>query len=151
MRAYRICKASRTATAFTGEGARVNGGRWNEKGTKLVYCSSSVSLAMLEVLVHTPALPRDMMTIGVTIPDDVRVDTWTAEDLPADWASPVPPAAIKILGSAWAAAGGAVAVRVPSAIVPSETNLLVNPAHPDWLRCTMDPPERVRFDVRLKT
>jgi RES domain-containing protein len=147
--AYRICRASLAAGAFSGEGARVNGGRWNEKGTRLVYCSSSVSLAMLEVLVHTPSLPRDMVTIRVTVPDDVRVETWTAGDLPADWASPVPPAALKSRGSAWAAEGRAMAVRVPSAIVPSETNLLVNPVHPDWPRCIVDAPEPIQFDVRL--
>lgn len=151
VRVYRICKASRAADAFSGEGARVHGGRWNEKGTRLVYCSSSVSLAMLEVLVHTPSLPRDMVTIRVTIPEDARIDTWAADDLPADWASAVPPVELKTLGSTWAAACGAVAVRVPSAIVPSETNLLLNPAHPDWPRCLVDPPERVPFDVRLRT
>ena len=52
IRAFRLCKTKHLATAFTGEGARLNGGRWNSPGNSVVYTSASLSLATLEVLVH---------------------------------------------------------------------------------------------------
>ncbi|HSN99153.1 MAG TPA: RES family NAD+ phosphorylase [Candidatus Nanopelagicales bacterium] len=147
---HRICSAKHADGAFTGEGARLYGGRWNEKGTRMVYCASSVSLAMLEVLVHSPTLPVGIVSITVMIPDDILIETWTAADLPADWAMYPAPAALQARGSAWAAAGRTLAVRVPSAVVPSETNILLNPVHPDWSRCTVHPAEPIAFDIRLK-
>ncbi|MBC8006624.1 MAG: RES domain-containing protein, partial [Prolixibacteraceae bacterium] len=37
-------------TAFSGEGARLYGGRWNRKGVPMVYTAGSQSLAMLKCL-----------------------------------------------------------------------------------------------------
>ena len=149
-RAYRIVKEQFIGGAFSGEGARIFGGRWNEKGTRLVYCSSSVSLAMLEVLVHTPELPKRMMIVHVTIPDRVTIDVWNLRDLPSDWAENPAPSAIKALGEGGIASGKALALRVPSAVVQGETNILINPLHADWSKCEIGAPERVRFDTRLK-
>ena len=147
---YRICSAMHAGSAFSGEGARLYGGRWNEKGTRMVYCASSVSLAMLEILVHSPMLPSRMVTIAVLIPEDIAIDMWTAEDLPADWAAYPAPAALQARGTAWAASGKTLAVRVPSAVVPSETNVLFNPSHPDWPLCKVQAAEPIVFDMRLK-
>ncbi|MEX2607338.1 MAG: RES family NAD+ phosphorylase, partial [Kiritimatiellia bacterium] len=49
---YRLTKKKRVHTAFDGEGARLYGGRWNSKGTRMVYTSAAPSLAILETLVH---------------------------------------------------------------------------------------------------
>ena len=51
-RAWRLVKARHAAGAFDGEGARLHGGRWNSRGARVVYVSSSRSLAALELLVH---------------------------------------------------------------------------------------------------
>ena len=45
---WRIATARRARTAFSGDGARLYGGRWNPKGMPLVYCAESRALAMLE-------------------------------------------------------------------------------------------------------
>lgn len=147
---HRICSRKRADSAFSGEGARQYGGRWNEKGTRVVYCASTVSLAMLEMLVHSPSLPSGMVTIALTLPDDVRLDSWSEADLPSDWAAYPAPASLQARGSAWVASARSLALRVPSAVVRTESNVLVNPGHPDWLRCTIHTPSPVLFDARLR-
>jgi RES domain-containing protein len=150
LRVFRICKSKLAATAFSGEGARLEGGRWNDKGTRLVYCSSSVSLAMLELLANTPALPVGMVSLELTLPDDVAVDTWSVKDLPPRWNAFPAPATLKARGSAWVASGRTVALWVPSAVVPGEANLLINPQHADFGRCHVAAPKSITFDSRLK-
>lgn len=150
IRGFRLCKRKFAAGAFSGEGARLEGGRWNDKGTRLVYCSSSISLAMLEVLVNTPELPQEMVSLELTLPDSVAVESWTPKDLPSNWTSFPSPAALKARGSEWVGSGRTVALWVPSAVVPGETNLLINPQHPDWVRCKLGAPKRISFETRLK-
>lgn len=147
---WRLCARRHAATALSGEGARLYGGRWNRKGTALVYCSSTIALAMLEVLVHAPSLPADFVAIRIDLPASIPIDTRTARNLPANWrATPAPPA-LATLGTAWARGATAVALEVPSAIVEVETNVLLNPAHPDLARLVIHPPVAVPFDSRLK-
>jgi RES domain-containing protein len=148
--AWRLCAAKYAATALSGEGARLFGGRWNEKGTPLVYGSSHLSLAVLEVLVHANTLPRDYVAIAVEIPAALRVDEWKASRLPRGWREIPAPAELAKMGTAWARAMSAVALIVPSAIVEHETNLLLNPLHADMRKVTVRPPERFAFDTRLK-
>lgn len=150
-RAYRLCSARCASTAFSGEGARLYGGWWNEKGTRVVYCASSVSLAMLEMLVHSTTLPKGIVKIAVDLPLDVEVETWTAGDLPADWAQYPAPASLQACGTEWATSARTLALLVPSAVVASETNLILNPGHDDWKRCVVHPPEPLLFDARLKS
>ena len=50
--AWRITKSTDIRTAFSGEGSRLYGGRWNTKGVAVVYIAATRSLAILEILVH---------------------------------------------------------------------------------------------------
>jgi RES domain-containing protein len=147
---FRICPRRYLPFAFSGDGARLNGGRWNEKGTRLVYCASSASLAMLEILVHTPTLPAGMVLIPVTIPRGLSIVAWKAAELPTGWSGHPAPAVLQARGSAWVKTQAAVALQVPSAVAPRETNLLINPEHPDWSRCVVGEPEPIQFDRRLR-
>jgi RES domain-containing protein len=72
IQAWRLCQAAHTATAFNGDGARIYGGRWNNKGQPVIYTASSLSLAALEVLAHadTDLMPNDFFSFVVSIPDD---------------------------------------------------------------------------------
>src|SRR4029077_2956470 len=59
--AWRIVRAAHVNSAFTGEGARVYGGRWNSRGTRVIDVSEHESLAALELFVHlTPLSPDDL-------------------------------------------------------------------------------------------
>src|SRR3954468_4025790 len=86
MRAFRLCRA--TFPAYDGEGARRVGGRWNSRGTRVLYMSENRSLAVLEILVHLSASIPDKFMIGAAvIPDSVAVEMVDETGLPIDWAA----------------------------------------------------------------
>src|SRR5262245_10836793 len=136
--AWRIFKPRHAATAFTGEGARLFGGRWNSKGVAVVYTSQSLALAALEMLVH---LPSDLVlaryqVAPVTFDSDVVQSVDTAQ-LPRNWRADPPPARLRQIGDRWVAEGAAAVLRVPSAVIDTEFNFLLNPAHPDFANLTI--------------
>lgn len=136
--------------AFSGEGARLYGGRWNAPGRRVVYLSASLALAALETLVHADrhAFERDYLAFRLELPDTAVLSLPGAE-LPAAWrARPVSPAA-RAVGNAWLQDAASLALWVPSVVVPIERNLLVNPGHPDWRAVRPSEPVAFRFDDRL--
>ncbi len=148
--AWRIVQAHVADRAFTGEGARRYGGRWNSKGFAVVYTSSSISLAILEVFVHIPIY--DILEEYVFIP--VEFDQkWSIalnpDELPDNWNKGPSPQAIKQIGDSWVEGRQSVILEVPSAIVPTEKNYLINPAHPDFSKLKIGSPAKFEFDPRL--
>jgi RES domain-containing protein len=148
--AWRIAQAHVANRAFTGEGARLYGGRWNSKGFEVVYTSSSISLAILEVLVHIPiyGILEEYVYIPVEFDQDFVV-TLNLDDLPDNWNKDPSPRAIKQIGDSWIETQESVILEVPSAIVPTEKNFLINPAHPDISKLKIGNPKKFEFDPRL--
>jgi RES domain-containing protein len=148
--AWRLC--SSRFPPLTGEGARLAGGRWNEKGTRMVYCSESLSLAALESFVHfdSSLLPDDFVFYELEIPDDVAVTRFDTADLPKDWAAIPGPTTLQSLGSAWLRARSSAVLIVPSAVVEREHNILLNPDHPDFHKIAIGVGLPFVFDTRLK-
>jgi RES domain-containing protein len=149
VKVWRICK--RRHAAFDGEGARIAGGRWNRRGTAVVYVSETLSLAALELLVHCdPALlPDDLVSVRAEIPDGLAITRVEVEGLPRGWRRSPPPDALAAIGTDWARGASSAALSVPSALVPGERNLLLNPAHPDFRRIRVGKPEPFSLDSRL--
>ncbi|MBP2167316.1 RES domain-containing protein [Erwinia toletana] len=134
---YRFCQKKWVATAWSGVGAVNNSlARWNMPGTPMVYLASSVSLAMLEILVHVQdeSILEWYQLMSIEIPD-ARIAKLDPHDLPANWNSEVPGRATKQIGSGWFSGASSVALMVPSAIVPMEYNALLNNQHPDFAAC----------------
>jgi RES domain-containing protein len=151
MRVWRICKAEHVATAFTGEGAMLYGGRWHHPGIPVVYCSESRALAALEQLVHLHRnrLPPNFVCFPVEIPDGLAIGEVRIEDLPAEWRRQPGAPELRDIGTGWAEAGETVVLRAPSAVVPEEHNFVLNPRHPDFGRLAIGDPEPFAFDERL--
>ncbi len=148
--AWRITKAKHAATAFTGGGAKAFGGRWNSPGTALVYTASTTSLAILEMLVHLQA--QDRMHRYVIFEVSFEEALMTSIDpatLPKSWRKSPAPASVQQVGDQWSAQGSSAVLQVPSVIVPSEWNYLLNPAHPDFAKITLGPKQPIKFDSRL--
>ncbi|WP_395739930.1 RES family NAD+ phosphorylase [Prosthecobacter sp.] len=147
LQAWRIVKQKHAATAFSGEGARLYGGRWNSPGVSLVYTSSTQALAVLESLVHlNPPVVFQYAVIPLEF-DDALVEKVTS--LPPGWhAQPAPPS-VRTVGDLWAREARSAVLQVPSAIVPTEYNYLLNPAHPDFPRITLGRPAPFSFDPRF--
>jgi RES domain-containing protein len=148
---WRITSARYAGRAFDGAGARLYGGRWNHRGTAVVYCSETLSLAALEYFVNLdPELaPPDLVSVAADLPADLAVETLEVEGLPSKWRSYPGPKVLKDLGTGWARAGRTAVLFVPSSVIPRETNVLLNPAHPDFPNIRLHPAEPFSFDPRL--
>lgn len=149
MRAWRISKARYAATAFDGEGARLNGGRWSSVGTRVAYASESVALATLEVLVglqDTAVLPSYSL-IAIEFPEDI-VETLDPTALPAAWNHHPPSPDTQRVGDLWVTEARSVVLKVPSAVVEAEHNYLINPQHPAFARVLIHAPKA--FDLTLR-
>lgn len=149
-RAWRIVKARHAADAFNGEGSRRYGGRWNSVGTRLVYTSQSVALATLEILIHL----HEASALAHYVVFEMQfaehlVERITEEELPYDWSEDPIPAAAQRIGDEWVATGRSAVLEVPSAVVKTEKNFLLNPAHPDFRRITRSKARPYRIDPRL--
>jgi RES domain-containing protein len=148
--AWRIVGARYKDNAFSGEGARLHGGRWNSKGTTMVYTAGSLALASIEIVVNLPGpkLLEEFFRIPVHIPPNLIIDL-PLDKLPSDWNSrPVSPA-IRAIGDRWVKEKTSVALKVPSVVVPEEYNYLLNPVHPDFEKIAIGTPIKYRFDPRL--
>lgn len=151
IRAYRICQEKWAANAFDGEGARRYGGRWNAKGTSVIYLASSVALAEMEILVNLDD-PRALHDRYAVIPVDFSEDLVESIDpkqLPDDWTHGDGHHATMRLGTEWAMARRSLVLRVPSVPVPFEVNYVVNPLHPDFSKLVIGIALSLQFDERL--
>lgn len=148
--AWRIVSANCKDKAYTGDGARIYGGRWNSKGVAVVYTAGSLALASIEMIVNLPApkLLQKYVRISAQISSDFVSDLSEA-DLPEDWSSrPISPST-RAIGDRWAKKQSSAVLRVPSIVVPDEYNYLLNPAHPDFAKIEIGKPIVYYFDPRL--
>ncbi len=147
--AHRIVKARHAGAAFSGEGARIAGGRWNRPGEAVVYASASLALAAIETVVHLgdDALHIQFVHFRIEIPDSVVIQRGRRP--PPGWRAEPPEEASMRYGSRWRRQARTAVLEVPSAIVPSEMNYLLNPAHPDFRRIRVGRPLPFVFDPRM--
>lgn len=135
----------------SGLGAKTAGGRWNRKGTAMVYASSSRALSCLETLVHLGSnLPLNRYLVRI----DVQMDLWEAaptiiaDDFVGWDAEPAGKVSLDI-GKDWIESKSSLLLKVPSVVVPEESNVLVNPAHPDASKLTFTKVRKWIYDPRL--
>jgi RES domain-containing protein len=150
MRIWRICKERYAADAFSGEGARRFGGRWNSPGTPLVYASTSLALAAVELFVHLEPnqAPSDLAAIAAELPIGEPAERWELSGLPAKWWSDeLGP--VRAIGDRWANSQSSLAVFVPSVPIRGEWNVLVNPRHARVGELIISPAEPFIFDARM--
>lgn len=149
-RAWRITKAKYAGNAFDGEGARLYGGRWSSPGMRVVYVAESLSLAVLEILVHLkdPAVLADYVVITIDLPDD-HIEVLPEAHWPANWRAFPAPAAAHAIGDHWVRNRRSLALKVPSAVTPAEFNYLINPEHRAFQRAIISKPAPLDIDDRL--
>ncbi len=151
IRAFRLCKTKFLASAFSGEGARLHGGRWNSPGLAAVYTSSSLSLATLEVLVHLEnpdAFARLFSWVPLEIPGDL-IERRDPATFPVRWRDDETNSSSQIVGDAWLRSTRTPAFEVPSVVTPGEWNYLLNPAHPRFPEILIGEARRFQPDPRL--
>jgi RES domain-containing protein len=149
--AWRIDNAKWGGLSVTGKSSAVSGGRWNSAGISAIYASEHLAMAAHEKFVHLPRpLPHGMRLVkfGIRFGSAAlhRVDI---SQLPADWRrEPVSPST-QALGDAWLRSKKTAILAVPSALIPDETNFLINPRHPDFAKIEFTPATPFEFEPRL--
>lgn len=151
LHAWRVDKAKWAGSSFSGSGAAAEGGRWNSAGIRVVYASANLAMAALEKYIHLPKpVPASMQFVQFRIRFDLgMVKQVAAGDLPSTWRVAPPTAETQKIGDEWVTANASAILAVPSAIIPEETNYLLNPAHPDFQRIAIDEPTPFTFDYRI--
>lgn len=130
MRVFRIAK-NKYLSDLSGEGARLYGGRWNKKGHNILYCSQFLSLCVLELLVHMDFkfINQEFGFIELELPDELIATKSTNDILKQDWRHNPPLVATQDFGSKWLLSKSDLAIKIPSAVLPLEHNILINPNH----------------------
>ena len=149
MRVWRIASAAHAT--FDGEGARRYGSRWTPRGLPAIFTSATLSLAALERFVNTdPDLePVDLVTIAVDIETNIAIETVTVADLPADWRTYPAPPALATIGERWLRESTSAVLSVPSVVIPTERNFILNLTHADFARLVINRSEPFSFDPRM--
>ncbi|MCE3606390.1 RES family NAD+ phosphorylase [Massilia sp. P8910] len=131
-------------------GASQFGGRWNPIGIPALYCGTSIALCALEKFVHIDSgmLPPQVL-VAVDVPDDCTIAEPGISALPPGWDDMPTSSVAQSFGGAWLAHAGQLALKVPSAIVPEENNLILNPHHHDYARVALTVIRSFVFDKRM--
>lgn len=150
MLVYRLLKKKFSAS-LSGSGAAAVGGRWNSKGTEIIYTSDSRALSMLEKYIHLPSgiIPKDLVMMAVDIPDKVNIKIVDIKTLPTNWSEDTQISQTRKIGDDFITSNSACILKVPSAIVPGDFNYLINPAHPDFSKITITAINDFPFNGRL--
>mgnify|MGYP000468797974 CR=1 FL=1 len=150
MRVYRLTR-EKYSTDLNGRGAAKFANRWNSKGTELIYTSESRALAMSEVAVHLSLalLPNDYVMLVIDIPEEVSIKTMDMKSVPKDWNTHPPSIWTQRIGDEFIDANKFCILKVPSAVVPGDHNLLINPHHKDFKKISIVEVKGFQFDKRL--
>lgn len=149
MEVFRLSSA-KYSTDLSGTGAKLHGGRWNQKGDAVLYTAGSRALALVEVLVHltNAFLPLNYQIITIYIPDE-SITEIPLKMLPKDWNNLEPSESTKNISSNWLLENQYLSLKVPSVVVEGEFNYLVNPLHEDFLKVKVLKIAPFNFDERL--
>ncbi len=147
---FRLSK-SIYAKDLSGKGAEKSGGRWNSKGTPLIYTCESRALCTTEIAVHTPLgiIPLDYSLVTIEVASRIKVFEIDLSKLPADWKSIPHPHSTQLIGDKFVADNDFLICKVPSVVVPGEFNFLINPKHKDLKFVKALSIETFSFDERL--
>jgi RES domain-containing protein len=147
---YRIGR-TKYANDLSGEGARLHGGRWNHKMVPCIYTSQSRALALLEytVNVNIDDIPRALSFTTFEIPDNSLL-VLQLKDLPGNWTEAPSPGSTKDFGTAILKKGEYSVIKIPSVVIPLESNYLINPLHRDITKCKIIDVHDFVYDVRIK-
>ena len=148
MLVYRISRCG-YINDLSGTGAAPYPGRWNSKGTYILYTAATPSLALLESVVHISHIPSEGFCMTcLEIPDDKVKEVSTA-DLPPGWNANPPDDALKAIGDNFIADSEFLSLKIPSAVMPEDFDFLLNPNHPEFKKVKVVYTKSLSIDERL--
>lgn len=145
---YRISNPA-YSNDLSGTGAKMYGARWNSKGISMLYTTEHISLALLEMLVHTHlndfSIPLEL--IYIHLPDNSSIQEVQLSKLKANWISDIEYS--RFIGDEFIKSRKHLALKIPSAVIQEEYNYLINPVHPDVKKIKINEIKSFRPDKRL--
>lgn len=148
MLVFRITDTRYSSDMF-GTGASMFGGRWNKKGTNVLYTGESREIALLETLVHLPImLAPNLAVLTIEIPNN-SITEFKKEDLPNNWMNYPAPTILSELAERWVKEEKTIALKVPSCIIHSASLYILNCKHPDYKNVKLIELKNFHFDSRL--
>jgi RES domain-containing protein len=150
MKAYRLARKP-YANSLSGKGAALKGARWNSVGVEMIYAASNKALALAEVAVHLTAatVPDDYMMVVLDIPDALEIQEVLSTSLPEGWNVFPYSRATQSVGDDFIRENRVPVLKVPSAVVRGDFNLLLNPHHSAFKEITIEETERFPLDSRM--
>jgi RES domain-containing protein len=147
---YRVGR-TKYASELTGEGAKINGGRWNHIGVPCIYAAESRALAVLEYTVNVGIddIPRALSITKYDIPDKL-ISRIPVPTLPGDWFQSPAPSSTRDFGTRLLKSLTSLVISIPSAIILQENCFLINPLHPDKTLIKIIGISDFSYDVRIK-
>ena len=152
MELYRITQ-EQFAEDLSGNGSRLFGGRWNSEGYFALYASSTRSMALLEILAHTPAKMLDVKNyqlITLSVPDSGGIEKILLSTLPKFWDAPDTRSFTKKMGDKFLNERSKLLLQVPCVLMPEEVNYVINPLHKDMNKVKVIHSRRIYFDKRVE-
>ena len=149
---FRICNTV-YSNDISGNGAKMYGGRWNNKGVPVLYTSSTRALAALEILVHISTnnvQPIDFSILSIFSPEN-SIDEIPFTALKTEIDKNGLNSNFKFIGDNWIKSNSSFLLKVPSIVIPEEYNYLVNPLHKNFNKVKIVENKLFRFDNRLVT
>lgn len=133
---------------LSGEGASIYGGRWNSVGIKMIYTAKSISLTILEALVHLKLdfIPSSQYLLSIEAPEK-EITEVSFNKIKVNWYKE--PEYTQWKGDQFIESGQALMLQVPSVIIPQENNVLINPLHKDFKKIKLISTELLQLDKRL--
>nr|WP_245248048.1 RES family NAD+ phosphorylase [Tianweitania sediminis] len=148
MSAYRIGDPAGAYPIFDATGSTIAPGRWNTPGSPVIYASERYSTALLEKLVHgSGRLPPNQHYVEITIPRGLSYEMFSPAALPG-W-DVMPATVSRQFGEAWCVGRRSVILIVPSVVARLDSNILINPHHPEFPSITASLHRPVYWDRRL--
>jgi RES domain-containing protein len=149
MRLWRIAGASHVV--WSGDGARLFGGRWNPAGVAAIYAGTSYAISMLEILVHAnmSVPPSRLRFVAADVPEGAKIERADFAVI-AGWNS-ANFTATQAFGAAWLRSRRSLVLLVPSVVTAGQDwNVVINPLHPDFSSVVVGPEQDVAWDLRLR-
>lgn len=133
---------------ISGEGAKKWGGRWNSPGLAVVYTSCSISLSLLELLIYQSSYEEIVINqlMRIEVPDTFT-QTLSVDSLKLNWQHDID--YCRFIGNEFLQNNTSLMLKVPSAVIPDEYNILINPGHTAFGKCTLLSSGIFEFDTRL--
>lgn len=146
--AYRIGDPAGSYPIFDATGSTISPGRWNTRGSPLIYTSAVFSTSLLEKLVHgSGRLPPNQHFVEITIPAGISYEVFSEPALRGWDRMPADPS--RKFGERWCLERRSAILIVPSVVARVDRNILINPAHSEFSKIEASLHQPIYWDRRL--